>query len=748
MSETNDFVRPVDEAANLIEVERYELRAEAAYRFAFDRREFMKVFGGGLALIVPLSYAFGQESQDARQGGESGRGAGNQRIPNEIGAWLHVDEGGGVTVYTGKVEVGQNIRTSLAQAVAEELRVPVSMIRLMMGDTDLTPFDMGTFGSRTTPTMAPQLRKAAAAAREMLIDLAAQQLNVDPGTVRIVNARFVNHDTSKSLSFADVAKGQKLVKVIPENAATTPPKDWTIAGTSVAKVDGRDFVTGKHQYTSDMKLPGMLYGKIVRPANFNATLVSEDTKTAEAIPGVTVVHDGSFIGVAAADQQTATRAANAIAVDWKAAGQPGNAQLFDLLRKPAGDGGGRGGEGGGGGSRPQGSIADGLAAADKKLEQTYTVAYIAHVPLEPRAAVAEWKDGKLTVWTGTQRPFGVRSELAEAFRIPEATVRVIMPDTGSGYGGKHTGECAIEAARLARATGKPVKLVWTREEEFTWAYFRPAGVIDVKSGAKNDGTITAWEFHNYNSGASGIQHKYEIANQNIQFHPSQLLLRQGSYRGLAATANHFARESHIDDLAHSVGLDPLAFRLKNIKDDRMRAVFEATTKAFGWGQTKLPAGHGIGLSCGFEKGGYVATCAEVLVEKPEAKAKDSEEPVGSRVRIVRVVEAFECGAIVNPSHLKNQIEGSISMAIGGAMFEAIQFENGKILNPKFSRYRLPRFSDMPLIEVVLIDRKDIPSAGAGETPIVGLAPAVGNAIFNATGVRLRSLPLVPKGLMS
>jgi nicotinate dehydrogenase subunit B len=284
-------------------------------------------------------------------------------------------------------------------------------------------------------------------------------------------------------------------------------------------------------------------------------------------------------------------------------------------------------------------------------------------------------------------------------------------------------------------------------------------VIDIKSGVKNDGTLTAWEFHNYNSGSSGIQIKYDVPNQNIRFHPSQSPLRQGSYRGLAATANHFARESHIDELAHSVNMDPLAFRLKNIKDERLRAVLEAAAKAFGWGTTKPDEGHGFGIACGFEKGGYIATCAEVAIQRSTAKAgqkgkgatdkdaaADKAAPVGSRVKIVRVVEAFECGAVVNPNHLKNQIEGAITMAIGGAMFEAIQFENGKILNPRFSRYRVPRFSDTPSIEVVLVDRKDLLSAGAGETPIVGLAPATANAIFNATGVRLRSLPLAPKGL--
>src|SRR5438105_10910755 len=472
-----------------------------------------------------------------------------------------------------------------------------------MRDSDGTPSCAGTFGSRSTPTMAPQLRKASAAAREMLIAKAAEQLKVEPDDLRIIDARFVNHDKSKTLTLAEVAKGRKLVKVIPENIAITQPKDWTVAGTSTLKVNARDFVTGKHEYTSDIKREGMLYGKVARPSAFNATLVSVDAKAAEAIAGVKVVTDGNFIGVVASDQQTATKAAGAIANDWKAPGQPSNAELFDVLRKPATERRGGGEGGGGGGARPQGSIADGLVAADRKLEQTYTVAYIAHAPLEPRAAVAEWNGDQLTVWTGTQRPFGVRTELADAFHVSEDKVRVIVPDTGSGYGGKHTGECAVEAARLAKAAGKPVKLVWTREEEFTWAYFRPAGVIDIKSGVKNDGTITAWEFHNYNSGASGIQIKYNIPNNDIRFHQSNSPLRHGSYRGLAATANHFARESHIDELAHAAKIDPLEFRLKNLSDARLRAVFESAAKTFGWPRKKTQTTQGFGMGGGVEKNG-------------------------------------------------------------------------------------------------------------------------------------------------
>ncbi|HSE32408.1 MAG TPA: molybdopterin cofactor-binding domain-containing protein [Pyrinomonadaceae bacterium] len=704
------------------EVERYELSEEPPYHFGFDRRQFMKAFGGGLALIVPLTNVLSQEQ------GESGRGGFNRDLPKEIGAWIHLEQDGSIVVYTGKVEFGQNIRTSLAQVVAEELHVPVSSIRLVMGDTELTPFDAGTFGSRTTPTMAPQLRKAAVAARETLIELAAQKWQVEPSSVRIVDARFVNHDATKSMTLADIAKGLKLVKTIPADVKLTPVEKWTVAGTSTPKVDGRDHVTGRHKYTSDIRREGMLFGTVIRPSRFDATLEGRQPVSANNASS-NVIEDGNFLAVTARDPQTASRTAQSLAARWKpsAESQPGNAELFDYFRKTAGQGRGR----------PVGSITDGFSAADQKLEQTYTVQYIAHAPLEPRASVAEWVDNKLTVWTGTQRPFGVRGELAEALHIPASQIRVIVPDTGSGYGGKHSGECAIEAARLAIATKKPVKVVWSREEEFTWAYFRPAGVIDVKSGVKNDGTITAWEFHNYNSGSSAIQGRYDIPNQNVQFHETKSPLRQGSYRGLAATANHFARESHLDELAALLKMDPLQFRLKNLKDERLRAVLEAAASHFGWGKPLKGELRGAGIAGGFEKGGYVATCAEVSVDRRTGK-----------VKLERVVEAFECGAIVNPTHLHNQIEGAVVQAIGGALFETIEFSNGTVLNPRFSRYRVPRFNDVPPIEVVLVDRKDLPSAGAGETPIVGLAPAVGNAIFAATGKRLRALPLAPKGLQT
>jgi len=672
-----------------------------------SRRDFFAVLGGGIVVLMIADDADAQES-----GGGRGRGM-REQAPEEVSAWLHIGENGAVTAFTGKVEVGQNARTSLTQAIAEELRAPAGSIHMVMGDTDLTPYDMGTFGSRTTPTMWPQMRKAAAAAREMLVDLAAQKWSVDRASIAVANGRV--SAGAHSANFGELTHGQKLTKSIPASVALEPATEWRVAGTSLAKVNGREIVTGAHKYSFDVKRPGMLYGKVLRPDSFGAQLISLDSSSAEAMPGVKVVREGNFVGLTAPDPQTAEKALTALKAQWQPVPPQTNSRdVFAFFKSHAQN------------------APNGGAALIK-----YSVAYIAHVPLEPRAAVAEWgSDGRLTVWTGTQRPFGVRSELAAKFGLGDDRVHVLMPDTGSGYGGKHEGDAAMEAAILAKAAGKPVKRNWTREEEMTWAYFRPAGLIEVSGKVSPDGVLTNWELHNYNSGSSGLNTPYEVASKREQFHQTPMPLRQGSYRGLAATANHFVRESYMDELAHSIKMDPLEFRLKNAKDERLRNVIIAAADKFNWKARKKTAGQGFGISAGFEKGGYVATCAEVKAS-----------PKGD-VQVVRIVEAFECGAIVNPDHLRNQVDGAVAMGIGGALFEHIDFEDGKILTNRLSKYRVPRFSDMPVIESVLLDRKDILSAGAGETPIVGVAPAIGNAIFDATGKRLRSLPMVPKGMPS
>jgi nicotinate dehydrogenase subunit B len=704
------------------EPERYEFRAAPIYQFELARRDFFRIFGAGVAVFAVAADAVALQ--------ETAPGPRMQfpELPKEISSWLHIGEDGGVTVFTGKVEVGQNVRTSLSQAVADELRVPFESVRMVMGDTDLTPFDMGTFGSRTTPTMAPQLRRVSATARELLIGIAAKEWNVAAGTLKAANAKVTDPASGRSASYAELARGKTLAKTISSEEPITPAAEWMVAGKAIPKVDGRAFVTGKHQYTPDLRPAGLYYAKILRPPSFGATPTSCDESAAKSMEGVVVVRDGNFIGVAAPSERQAEKALAAIRTEWKEVPQISDGEIFDYLKKNAvPDADGRH-------LKQSGSMEKGLAAAAHRLEATYTVAYIAHAPLEPRAAVAEWKDGKITVWTGSQRPFAVRAEVAAALHIPESNVRVIVPDTGSGYGGKHTGDAAVEAARLAKAAGRPVKLVWTREEEFTWAYFRPAGVIEVKSGINGDGKLTAWEFHNYHSGTSAIETPYAVENQRTEYHSVPLVLRCGSYRGLAATANHFARETHMDELARAANLDPLEFRLRNLTDERLRAVLEAAAKAFGWPQKKEKEGQGFGLAGGYEKGSYVSTCAEVVVD-----------PKSGKVQVVRLVTAFECGAIVNPNGLRNQVVGANIQGLGGALFEAIGFANGRITNPHFATYRVPRFRDLPQTEAILLDRKDIPSAGAGETPIMAVAPAIGNAIFDATGIRRRAMPLAPAG---
>ncbi|GIW89451.1 MAG: aldehyde oxidase [Isosphaeraceae bacterium] len=701
-----------------LEPERYELREPGREPWLVDRRRFLKTLGGGLLILV-----CGRASDAAPTPSATQRRRGDGRTePRALSAWLHIDQDGQITAYTGKVEVGQNVRTSLAQAVADELRVPLASIRMVMGDTDRVPFDMGTFGSLSTPRMAPLLRRAAAAARELLADLAATRLGVLRDQVVISNGTATAR--GQSIPFGELTRGQELDALIDEDQPTTPPERWTVAGRSEPKVDGVAFVTGRHRFTSDLKRPGMLYARVLRPPAYGATLKDLDDRAARDVPGAFVVRDGDLAAVAAPDPATAARALRALRAEWSSPATPpvADSELFEHLIRTA---------------EPPREPLNPIPASDSdsiRLEARYTIAPIAHAPLEPRAAVAEWNGDQLTVWAGTQRPFGHRQELARTFNLPESQIHVLVPDTGSGYGGKHTAECAIEAARIARALRRPVQLVWTREEEFAWAYSRPSGVIDITARASRDGTLLDWQMTNINSGAAGLDTPYLVRGiKQIAFRPAQSPLRQGSYRALASTANHFARESMIDELARCLELDPLAVRLHNLSDERLRGVLTALRDHFPWDPDRPPSpGRGRGLACGHDKGSCVATAVEIEVNSDQA-----EDPI----RILRVVTAFECGAIVNPDHLKSQVEGCLIQGLGGALFESLRFHDGMIRNGRFSRYRVPRFSDVPAIEVVLIDRKDLPSAGAGEIPIVAIAPAIANALHDATGQRRHDLPL-------
>jgi isoquinoline 1-oxidoreductase len=471
----------------------------------------------------------------------------------------------------------------------------------------------------------------------------------------------------------------------------------------------------------------MLYGKVLRAPAYGATLEKVDLSAAEAMEGVIVVREGEFVGCAAPSTYLAEQAIRAVAKtgSWKAVSHVSDKDLFSHLKKNARTG---------GRSRPSsaGSVDKGLAEADKTVSASYEVAYVQHTPMEPRAATAEWKDDKLTVWAGSDYPQRAQGDLARAMGVSADRVRVIVPDMGGGFGGKHTAEAAIEAARLAKVAKRPVAVRWTRREEFTWAYFRPAALIECKGGVDSKGKIVAWDFTSINPGGSGINSPYGAANERIRSLSSDSPLRQGSYRCLGATANNFGRESFIDELAAAAGVDPLAFRLANLDDDRIRRVLEVAAEKFGWARrrAKKSGGRGVGLACGTEKNSVVACCVEVEVD-----------PKSDELKVIEVCEAFECGPIQNPVNLLSQVQGCIMMGMGPALREEMRFADGQILNADFGGYRVPRFSDVPKIDVHLVNRTDIPSAGGGETPIIAIAPAIANAVYHATGVRVRSMPM-------
>ena len=685
------------------------------YDFGLNRRCFVQILSTGLLIIANASPALAQR----REGGRGPRG------PRTLSGRIHLGKDGTIAVLTGKVEGGQGARAELTLAAAEELRVSPNSIQLVMADTALVPDDGITAGSRSTPSTVPAIRHAAVAAREFLIDFAAKTWGVDPKNIQVREGKATDGTSDHSLGYAELAANgeaaEKFAQASADNPTLTETKDWKSLGTPLLRPNGRDIVLGKHQYPSDISRPGMLYGKVLRPPSYGAKLLTIDPAPAKALPDVVTVQDEQFVGIVAPTSAQAEQALEAIAktAKWETVSHPSSKELFDYLKEHAQ------------GGIPANPFSDEQAQAKQVLRQSYQVAYVQHCPLEPRAAVAEWNGDDLTVWTGSQNPFGCRGELARAFHLADNRVRLIVPDFGAGYGGKHSGEAGVEAARLAKAAGKPVSLRWTRKEEFTWAYFRPAALIQIEASLNPQGTLTSWYYVNVNSGPSAKDTPYKAGKTRCDYIGAEAPpLRHGSYRGLAATANNFARESFMDELAAAAGTDPLEFRLAHLENPRLRAVLETAAQRFGWKErvkAKAP-GSGVGLACGTEKGSYVAACAEIAVER------------GS-IEVRHVCEVFECGASVNPTNLFSQVQGAIIMGLGPALREEMQFENGEILNPGFRKYQVPRFSDLPEFDIHLLNRPDLESAGAGETPIIAIAPAIANALFHATGNRVRQMPI-------
>jgi isoquinoline 1-oxidoreductase len=650
--------------------------------------------------------------------------------PGGVSLTIGVD--GRVVAATGKVDGGQGNRNALTRLVCAELALPTSAVRMQMGDTALTPFDLGTFGSRSVPDAGHALRLVAAAMRSALIAAAAGEWGADPEQMLAVDGVVYERSTGRALSYgALVAAGSRTIEVDADMPLPPAPPGLSDVDDESLRRALTAAVTGAKQFPSDLTLPGMWHGVTLRPPAHGAVLQSVDMSAVRERPDVTVAVTEDTVSLAAPTLGAARAALGLVRAGWQTTAQPSPGELAEYLRAhPVA--GGHHWEGSTG--REVGDVDAASTRADVCLAATYTTAYIPHVPMEPRAALARWDGAALTVWVGTQRPFAVRSAVAAAVGLDETVVRVIVPDFGGGFGGKHTPDVAVEAARLAHACGHPVSVRWTREEEFSWAYLRPAAVIDVRAAGR-DGALVAWDFTNINSGAAALASPYAVANLRERYQPADSPLPQGSYRALAATANTFARESHVDGLAAALSVDPVEFRLRHLTDARLAHALSTLAERIDWSRRARPPGYGLGIACGIEKDTRVATAAEVAVDP------------GGTLHVLRVVTCVDCGAIVDPTGLRNQIIGATIMGLGGALFERAAFDGGRISTASFSSYRVPRFTDVPPIEVILIDEPTYASAGAGETPIIAVAPAIANAVFAATGRRLRDLPLAPDNLV-
>jgi isoquinoline 1-oxidoreductase len=689
-----------------------------------SRRSFLKRVGGGVVIAVAISdFALLEEAIA-------------QQMPEDMNAYLRVGEDGMVTCFTGKIEMGQGINTSLAQMIAEELDVTLESVEMVMGDTDLCPYDRGTWGSLTTRFFGPPLRNAGAEARAVLVEMASEklgrpvdQLSVDGGIV------FDKNNKSVKISYAELTEGKKIVKSLKTKPKLKSPSEFKIIGKSVKRQDGKLKVTGQAIYAGDIRLDGLMYARIVRPPAHGAKMSSVDTSAVEGIDGLEVVKDGDLVAILHPSPDVVEKAISKVKAIFEVPADPvvDDKSIFDYLvsKAPKGDDVDKGGD-----------LENGKKASKILVESRYLDGYVAHAPMEPHTATAVMEDGKLKIWASTQNPFGVKSSIARTLKLEENNVQVLQVFVGGGFGGKSSNGQAIEAARLAKLSGKPVQVAWTRQEEFFYDSFRPAGVVDIKSGIDNEGNITYWDYGVYFAGQRGSAQFYNINNhKTVAFNsswraPGVHPFATGAWRAPANNTNSFARESQIDIMGAKAGLDPLEFRLKNLKDERMIRVLRACADKFGWSPIKSPSGKGYGIACGIDAGAYVAEMAEVNVDTKTGE-----------VQVVRVVCAQDMGLVINPQGATLQVEGCITMGLGYALREDIQFTGGKIHNKNFNDYDIPKFSWVPEIETVLLDLPDEPAQGGGEPAIVTIGGLIANAIYDACGARIYQMPMTPERVL-
>lgn len=687
------------------------------------RRSFLQTTG--FTGLVLLFHAEGSAQETERIAERPG-------YPTDFNAYLRIAPDGRVTCLVGKVELGQGSMTALAMLLAEELDVALDQVDMVMGDTDRCPWDMGTFGSLSIWQFGPVLRGAGAEARAVLLQMAAERLQVPADQLSVAKGVVSKKGDAKvRVSYGELVAGKPIERHLTK-VAPKPVQDFKLVGRDAARKDAREKVTGAAVYAADVKLPGLLHAKVLRPPAHGAVLDSVDTSAAEALPGVRVLRDGDLVAVLHLRPDGAREAIGKVRATWKTpASDLDPERIFAHLRRTA--------------PRPstlgaKGDLAAGERAAATVLEADYTHAYGAHAPIETHAAVARWEGDKVTVWASTQAPFMVRGQVAQGLKVAARQVRVITPYVGGGFGGKSAGPQAVTAARLAKLAGAPVLVQWDRDEEFFFDTFRPAAAIRIRTGVGADGRLAFWDGSVVGAGDREATPFYAIPNQRTlsagswqggnpkDMHPFGV----GPWRAPSANSNNFAQESHVDALAAKLRVDPVEFRRRNLDSPRMLRVLEEAARRFGWSPKPAPSGRGFGVACAHYRGTFVAACTEVVVDRRTG-----------RVKVKRIALAHDMGVIVNPDGARQQIEGCMVMGLGYALGEDLRFRGGEVLDRNFDTYEIPRFSWLPKLDIVLVENPQVPAQGCGEPAITLVGSLLANAIHDAAGVRLRHLPMTP-----
>jgi len=690
--------------------------------------------------------------------------------------WLRFNDDGTATVFTGRVELGQGITTALAQIAAEELDLSFGQVRIVGADTTLTPDEGHTSGSRSIPEGGPAMRVACAEARAVLLAAAAQQLDIPVSQLVVEQGRITGADRIREVSYWELPHRELLAREATGLVPVKPVAHYTVVGQSAARLDIPDKVIGQPRFVADMELPGMLYGRVVRPPSFGARLQSIELAPITGLPGVVhVVRDGDFLGVIAEREEQAVNARKAMiaAARWSEPGLPTDAHdIYRYLEtRTTTDS-----------VIMQREDTASLATATRHFEARFTKPYIAHASLGPSCALATFNANRIEVWTHSQGVYPLARELAQAFELPLESVIAHHVDGPGCYGHNGADDAALDAVLLARTVpGRPVMLQWMRDDEFAWEPLGPAMVVKTRASLDAQGNIVDWSTDIWSNGhtqrpgtsvtsvptssllaawlldkpiaripqgdptmagGGGIARNgeplYDLPNKRVTAHRvEELPLRVSTLRALGAYANVFAIESFIDDLAKEAGADPVEYRLRHMKNPRARAVIELAAQKAGWVPDQTSdgtLGRGIGFAQYKNGYGYIAIVMEIALE-PE-------------FRVTRVVAAVDVGLAVNPDGIINQTEGGILQSLSWTLKEGMMFDRERITSRDWETYPVLTFSEVPAVEVHLIDRRDEPALGAGETPTGPTAAALGNALAHALGVRVRDLPLTRERIIA